>query len=176
MNHIRAILARVQIFQQEAHSILGVHETAKSRVVLLEQSYEALSGLSLRQDELFRQALRCVESGLFRAAHVMAWCGFIDFLQEKLASDMFVKLRAARPKWTFKSLEDLREQYTEYATVEASRDTGLCSKSETKALLGLLSKRNECAHPSGYSPRLNEALGYVSEIFNRVEFLQARMY
>lgn len=176
MYRIRGILAQVQTFQQEVHSILGVHEASQSRVVVLEQTYEKLSGLSLKQDELFKQALRCVENGLFRAAHVMAWCSLSDFLQEKIASDGFVKLRAARPKWKFKSCEDLREHYTEHAIVEASRDTGLCSKSETKALLGLLSKRNECAHPSNYFPGLNETLGYVSELFNRIEALQAKKY
>ena len=176
MNHVRAILAQVQAFRQEAHSILAVHETSKSRVILLEDTYERVSGLSLKQDELFRQALRCVENGLFRAAHVMAWSGFIDFLQEKLASDGFKKLRAVRPNWKFKSLEDLREKYSEYAIVEACRDAGLCTKSETKALLGLLSKRNECAHPSNYFPGLNEALGYISELFSRIEVLQVKKY
>ena len=176
MNHIQEILARAQAFQQDAHSILGIHETSQSRVVLLEQTYEKLKGLRLTQDELFRQALRCVENGLFRAAHVMAWCGFIDFLHETLASDGFVKLYAARSKWKFKSVEELREQYTEHAIIEASKDSGLCSKSETKALLGLLSKRNECAHPSSYFPGLNEALGYISELFNRIETLQTKSY
>jgi len=176
MNQIQTILAQVQTFRQEAHSILGVHETSKSRVVLLEETYGKLTGLSLKQDELFRQALRCVENSLFRAAHVMAWSGFVDFLQEELASDGFKKLRAARPKWQFQSLEDLREQYTEYAFIEASRDTGLCTKGEMKALMGLLSKRNECAHPSSYFPGLNEVLGYISELFHRIEVLQSKKY
>ena len=176
MHQIPTILAQVQGFQQEAHAILGAHETSKSRVILLEETYEKLTGFNLRQDELFRQALRCVENGLFRAAHVMAWSGFMDFLEDKVASDGFKKLRAARPKWRFKSLEDLREQFTEYAIIETSRVAGLCTKTEMKALLGLLNKRNECAHPSNYFPELNEALGYISELLQRVESLQAKVY
>ncbi len=176
MRQIRTILAEVQAFEEEAHAILGIHETSKSRVILLEVTYERLSGLTLKQDELFRQALRCVENGLFRAAHVMAWCGFVDFLQMRLASDGFKKLRVARPKWQFKTLEDLREQYTDYQIIEASKQTALCTKSEMKALLGLLSRRNECAHPSNYFPGLNETLGYVSELFQRIETLQAKGY
>lgn len=176
MNHIQTILAEVQAFRQEAHLILGVHETSKSRVVLLEETYGKLTGLSIKQDELFRQALRCVENGLFRAAHVMAWCGFVDFFQGRLASDSFKRLRIARPRWQFQSLEDLRGERTEHAFIEAAKAAGLCSKGEMKALMGLLSKRNECAHPGNYSPGLNEALGYISELLQRVEALQARAY
>jgi hypothetical protein len=59
------------------------------------------------------------------------------------------------------TVEDLRENIVEHQLLEAARDLGLLSKAATKALLGLLSKRNECAHPSGYSPSLNKSLGYV---------------
>jgi hypothetical protein len=176
VQHIQVILARAEAFREEAHAVLGVHETSKSRVVLLEDTYDKLTGLSLKQDELFRQALRCVEHGLFRAAHVMAWSGCIDFLEERLATDGFKKLRAARPKWNLKSTEDLREQYTEYAIIEASTVSGLCNKNEKKALHGLLSKRNECAHPSSYSPELNDTLGYITELIQRIQNLQAKKY
>lgn len=176
MLDLQAILARVEAFKQEAHTILGTHEASKSRVFLLDSSYSKLTGLSLKQDELFRQALRCVEHELYRAAHVLAWAGFIDFLEEKLASDGFQKLCAARQKWTFKSVDDLREQFTEYAIIEAAYASGLCAKSEMKALHGLLSKRNECAHPSNFYPGLNETLGYISELVQRVETLRAKRY
>ena len=176
MHQIQTILAQARDFERDAHNILSFHETSRSRVVLLEETYKALSGLSLKQDELFKQSLLCVEHGLFRAAHVMAWSGFMDFLEQKLAVDGFSKLFTARPKWKFRTLEDLREQYTEYAIIEASGASSLCTKSETKALFGLLSKRNECAHPSDYAPGLNETLGYVSELFQRIETLQAKTY
>ncbi len=44
--------------------------------------------------------------------------------------------------------------------------------SEEKALKGLLTERNECAHPSDYEPDLNETLGYVSKVLKRVWSLQ----
>jgi hypothetical protein len=87
---------RLTAFRQEAHEILAVHESAASRIVILSDTYKELTSLSLAQDELLRQSLRCVESGLFRAAHVMAWAGFMDFLEERLGSDALVKLRAVR--------------------------------------------------------------------------------
>lgn len=176
MEDIIQILDRARAFEQEAHSILGTQETSQSRVVLLEQSYDKLAGLSLNQDELFREALRCIENGLFRASHVMAWAGFVDFLQEKLASDGFAKLRAARPNWKFKTVEELREGHPEYQIIEAGRATGLCSKNQTRVLHGLLSKRNECAHPSNYHPTLNEALGYISELLQRLDLFKRKAY
>jgi hypothetical protein len=51
---------------------------------------------------------------------------------------------------------------------------GLCEKSERKALLGVLNKRNECAHPSDFYPGLNESLGYFSELLKRIETLRKK--
>jgi flagellar biosynthesis chaperone FliJ len=174
--HVHDVVRRAHSFEKAAHAVLAIHEAAASRIVHLEHTYQQLKGLSLQQDELFRQALRCVESELFRAAHVMAWAGFMDFFEEKLASDGFAKLRAARAKWQFAAVEELRECYTEHQIIEASRETGLCRKNEMKALHGLLNKRNECAHPSDYFPDLNETLGFVSELLRRIATIQRRPY
>ena len=172
---LESLLRRLREFEREAHAILSVHETSSnSRVVLLEKSYRDLGALTLRQDELFRQSLRCIESELFRAAHVMAWAGFMDFLEEKLASDRLKRLRKLRPNWKASSVEELRENTPEYQLIEVARELGLCTKTEMKALHGLLNKRNECAHPSDYFPLLNETLGYIAEVLQRVGQLKAR--
>lgn len=176
MNDPITLLARVAAFTAEAHTALAVQETSKSRIVLLEQTYQKLQGLSLPQDELFRQSLRCAENALFRAAHVMAWAGFMDFFQEKLSTGNFKKLKKARSIWKLTSVEDLRDQYSEHAIIEASRDATLCTKTEMKSLHGLLSKRNECAHPSSYFPGLNETLGFISELFLRIDTLKAKPF
>ena len=169
------VLSRVRAFERDAHRILAVHEAAPSRLVLLEDTYKRLAKLSLHQDELLRQALRCIENELYRAAHVMAWAGFMDFLEEKIVSDGLVKLRGLRPSWKASSPEELRENVVEFQLIDAARDLGLLGKTEAKALQGLLSKRNECAHPSPYFPGLNEALGYVSELLNRIGQLAPRV-
>jgi len=168
------LLGRVRAFQREAHQVLSVHEASRSRIVLLEDTYKRLGALSLRQDELFRQALRCIENELFRAAHVMAWAGFMDFLEEKIAGDGLKKLRGLRPTWKASSVEELRESVVEFQLIEAAKELGLCTKTEMKALHGLLNKRNECAHPSDYFPSLNESLGYASEILQRMGQLQPK--
>jgi hypothetical protein len=168
------LISQVRAFELEAHAILATHETSRSRVVVLNATYSKLGTLSLSQDELFRQALRCAEAGLFRAAHVMGWAGFMDYLEEKMTSDGLSKLASIRPKWPTKSIEDLRENVNEYQLIEACRDLGLCTKNEVKALHGLLNKRNECAHPSNFYPGLNETLGFISEVLRRVEHLQGK--
>jgi len=171
---LHKVLERIHSFEREAHLILSRHETAPSRVVLLEQSYKRLSGLSIIQDELFREALRCVENELFRAAHVMAWAGFMDYLENRVAQGGLPKLKQCRPNWKVKSIEDLREQVPEYQLIEAFSDIGFVTKNEKKSLLGLLNKRNECAHPSNYSPGLNETLGFISELLQRIEILKQK--
>lgn len=176
MNTLQHWVQKAKAFTVDAHAILGKHEGSPSRIVLLEESYRLLTSLTLKQDDLMRQALRCLENELYRAAHVMAWAAFMDFFEEKLASDGFVKLRAVRPEWVFTSIEDMREKIPEYQLIDASRDMTLCRKNEVKALWGLLNKRNECAHPSDFYPGLNETLGYMSELLNRIGTLRSRTF
>lgn len=171
-NDISHWLNRLRAFEADAHSILGKIESAASRSITLDVSYQQLNSLTLRQDEIFRQALRCVENQLFRAAHVMAWAGLVDCLQDLVASDGFVTLNAARPNWHIVSAEDLAERFTEHALIEALLVMKVLSKAESKALFGMLSKRNECAHPGEYFPSLNETLGYITEIFGRLRKIQ----
>ena len=167
-------VSRLAAFESEAHASLATHESSRSRVVILEDTYRQLAALSVRQDDLMRQALRCAENGLYRAAHVMAWAAFMDFVEEKLQSDGLAKLRARYPSWQGKDIAEMREYVPEFQFLEATRELGLCTKNEAKALQGLLQRRNECAHPTDYYPGLNETLGYLAELFQRVTLLQPR--
>jgi hypothetical protein len=168
---IQGILDRFGSLTTEANAILGTHESAPARIVTLEKSYADLGALSLDQDELFRESLRAVEVNLFRAAHVLAWAGFIDFLHEHLIPQHLAALKAEGPNWNLAAPEDLRE-HAEYQVIEAGKTIGAYNKSMMKALHGLLNKRNECAHPTGYFPDLNEALGFIGELFKRIKQLQ----
>lgn len=164
-------LNRVSKFEKEAHSILQTQESSKSRIVGLDQSYQKLTNLNLKQEDLFKQAFTCLEKECYRAAHVMAWAAFMDFIENKLCEDKCVKINRIRQKWNIKTVDDLRDSATEFAIIECVRDIGLCTKTEMKALHGLLNRRNECAHPTDYYPQFNETLGYISEIFQRLEKL-----
>lgn len=169
--------ARMMSFRDEAHELLSRYETsARARVINLSTSYSDVSDLNIQQEELLKQALRCTENGLYRAAHVMAWAAYIDVLQKKLASDGLVKLRALRIKWTESDMDEMREKYTEHAFLEAARELKLLTKADFKSLLGDLSKRNECAHPSGYLPTSNETLGYIAGLIQRIRSLEAKAF
>ncbi|MDB5059654.1 MAG: hypothetical protein JWO59_3126 [Chloroflexi bacterium] len=169
------LCASTSTFTQEAHSILAYHESSPSRVVLLDKSRVRLSSLSIDQEGLFDQALQCIQFGIHQAATVMAWAAFMDFLDTKLASDGLIKLAAAKPGWARHStIEELRENTNEHDRITAARDLKLLNKAEMKALHGMLSKRNESAHPTPYKPELNESLGYVAELLNRIASMKSR--
>lgn len=169
LDEYKAWAARAQKFEREAHHILSMHESANtSRVVVLEHAYESLALLNIKQDDMMRQALRCTENGLYRAAHVMAWAACMDYIEEKLSADNLIKLRSFRPNWRGSDIHEMAEYVAEYQLVESLKAVGLTTKNETNALLGLLRRRNECAHPTGYLPQVNETLGYISEIIQRI--------
>lgn len=160
---------RAQAFEREAHQILSMHESSiTSRVVVLEDAYNSLAMLNLKQDDMMRQALRCTENGLYRAAHVMAWAACMDFIEEKISADNLAKLKALRPNWRGRDIREMAEYVAEHQLIEALQPLGLTTKNETNAFLGLLRRRNECAHPTGYLPEINETLGYISEILQRI--------
>jgi hypothetical protein len=171
----QAWISRVRSFELEAHEILSTHERSRaSRVVILETAYDSLVLLNIKQDDMMRQALRCVENGLYRAAHVMAWAACMDYIEEKLSADNLVKLKSARPNWPGNDIREMAEHIPEHQLIEALRPVGLATKNEIKAFLGLLGRRNECAHPTDYLPELNETLGYISEILQRINRLSPK--
>lgn len=167
-------LGRIADFEVEARTVLGTHEATPERVITLEQSYTALSELSIDQDELFREALRAVELGLFRAAHVLAWAGFVDFLHNYLWDNFDTELGIERPKWSISSAEEFRD-HADYGVIETGKVVKAYSNTLMKALHGLLNTRNECAHPSDFFPDLNDAVGYVSSLVKRVDHLQKKV-
>lgn len=173
---LEEIRYRIKSFLDEAHEILSVHETALSRTVFLDKTYKELQELSLKQDELLRQALRCIENNLHRASYILAWTAFIDLIESILASDGFKKLKQVRPKWNFSSLDELREEVPEYQIVDACKDLKLVTKSEMRVLHGLLGKRNLCAHPSNFFPDYNQTLGYMADILKMIKNVQNRQY
>jgi hypothetical protein len=165
-------LTKAEAFRNEANAILGTHEGAKkSRVIQLEETYDKLSLLNIKQDDLFKQALRCAENELYRAAHVMAWAACEDFIEEKISEDGLIKLRAARAAWKGADIREMAEYVPERQFVDVMQVLGLTTKNETAAFVSLLQKRNECAHPTGYYPDLNQTLGYMSEILMRLKKL-----
>src|SRR6478609_11451026 len=114
--------------QRELAALLAKREKSTHRVITLEDSFKKLDALSLKQDALMREALRCVEQGLYRPAHVAAWAAFVDFAQEwSVVGKRHADLNAARQRWKIVVASDLRS-YTDYALFEALEAAGLISK------------------------------------------------
>ncbi|MGA1838845.1 hypothetical protein VD659_18150 [Herbiconiux sp. 11R-BC] len=175
MHQANEFISRAAAFEHAAHELFSRHETSHSRVVQLDESYKKISALNIKQDELMRQALRCVEEGLYRAAHVMAWAAFMDFYEEILSSDGLAAVRRERGKWDHATaIEDLREYRGEYALLELAQPLKISTKNEMQSLIALLNKRNQCAHPSSYIPDLNASLGYISEVLHYVKLLNGK--
>lgn len=150
-------------------------EGSSTRVITLTETYDELDGLTNSQNSLFAQSIKAVESGLCRAAIILAWAGFVDVLETKLASDGWVKAMSVMPTFpASKTLEEVREIFTEHAFVVLGKDCGLYTKGTMKTLHGALAERNQCAHPGAPDPGLNEALGYVSKLLSRAKELEGK--
>jgi sugar-specific transcriptional regulator TrmB len=172
-----SIRENVKQFESESHELFSKYESSPSRIIFVDQSRKQLKNLSLQQVELFEDSLLCIEQKFYRAAIVMAWAGFIDFLENKISSDGLVKIKQVRPMWVkYNSIEEIRENVaTEHEIIKVAKEIGLISKAEMKRLHGELSRRNECAHPSPYRPDLNESLGYVAGLINLIEKISKKM-
>jgi hypothetical protein len=145
--------ARAASFKDEATNLLGIPSGAvTARANLLDK--------------------RCVTAGLNRPAQIMAWLALINLVFEKLSEDGLVALKRERPAWHGTDIYEISETITEFAIVDTLQLVGLATKTEKKNILGLLSRRNECAHPTSYQPTSNESLGYIDEVINRMSKLQ----
>ncbi len=169
--NLERLYSSVLDLQKQGNYILSKYESSTSRIITIDSSYERLNKLSLRQEELFREAFKCIEHGVFRSAIVLAWASFIDFLGDKIGEDNFINLNAKK-NWNISNTDDLREKASDSMIIECALEIKLINKTISKSLRGLLAKRNECGHPSDYKPGLNDTLGYIDELLKRIELLQ----
>jgi hypothetical protein len=172
---LKQYLINVEKFTHDAHTILSTHESSiKSRAIILEDTLKKISDLSLRQDELFKEAIRCIENELYRASVVMAWNGFIDYFFEKIPQEDFQKIKKRNTNWKYDTIEKMIEYQSEYSIIEVMKSVDLISKTEMKTLHGFLNTRNKCGHPSDYFPDKNEAVGYLSSLINQIKMFKEK--
>lgn len=168
----REVADWASVVQLDLASHLAKREASTHRVLTLTASFDKLTDLSIKQDALMREALYCVEQGLYRPAHVASWAAFIDFCHDwGTVGSNLPTIQATRPKWNINVPADFR-LFTDFALFETFEASGLISKTFMKAAHGLLNKRNECAHPEDYDPTINDTLGYVDELMKRIATLQ----
>lgn len=159
--------ARVSNARRAAHRALAKHESAASRVVLLEDLAKTLSGAPVDVQDYFSEAISCLENELYRSGITLAWAGHFHVFSEACYRKYEVEIRAARPKWTFKDLIELREAVTESHFLTVAKDVKFTSKAQLRILDGQLSQRNQCAHPTLYRPSMNAAIGYVDAMIRQ---------
>jgi hypothetical protein len=176
--------ARALEFQARVHDILSAHEASGSRVVNLKNSFKQMKGLSVRQEELLEEALNNVRCGSLKSAHVMSWAAFIDHLEEKLASDGLVKVNSAMAANQRKyqraigsaTMDEIREKIKERDILDLAHETKLINGKEHAMLVGELTKRNQCGHPTSYKPSQNTTLGYVNGMMDWIDTIKGKSF
>lgn len=169
---IKTVLHHIDQFESEAHAILGTTDSAtRSRVYTVDQFLMKLEGLSIQQQTLFREALFCVQYGLFRAAHITAWQAFIDYYYDYIIAGHLTIVQNNYPKWGVNTKDDLLE-LKDFQIIEAGQKLRIFNKREARTLYAMLAKRNDCAHPSGYNPTMNSSLGYVDDLMYQISTLE----
>ena len=102
-----------------------------------------------------------------RSAIVLSWAGFFYILTDNLYNYGESAIRTIRPKWSFSTIEELRETQPEAQILDALHAAKLINKNDTKIFQGQLTTRNKCAHPTLYQPSLNSAIGFVDDIIQQ---------
>ena len=160
-------VSRARKATHEAHAILSLHESSPSRVVLLEELIKKLSGTPIDVQEYFKESIKCLESGLFRAAVVFSWAGHFDVYSEYLFRAYETDIKSIRKNWSFKDVVELRENYAESQILDVGKEVNFIKKSTLRILQGQLSQRNSCAHPTMYKPSMNATIGYVDQMVSQ---------
>lgn len=156
-----------RIAEKAAHDVLAQHELSSSRVIHLEALARRLSGTPADVQDYFKEAITCLERGLYRAAIVMAWAGHFNVFFEALYHKHEADIRHERKRWKFNGLAELKESYAEAHMLEVAKVVRFINKAELRVLDGQLSIRNQCAHPTLYRPSHNSAIGYVDEMISQ---------
>jgi hypothetical protein len=164
MTRVEGIVKEAREFERDAIDLLARHESAPARTFNLQRTLEELKGLSLKQEKLLEDSVKCIRMGIFRGAYVLSWAAMADYLEGWLAEDKQGNLSSKYPSWNTSSAKGLRESTSESQIITALRKCGYFAKDEEKALIDLLNRRNLCAHPTTYTPNLNMTLGFLSEL------------
>lgn len=166
--HLEELIRRRDQAARAAHRILEGHESAASRVVVLSQTFAKLSGLAVDVEQYYRESLKSLEVGCYRAAVVLAWSGFVHSLADSLVNKHGSALSTAYPKWPTASTANLLEAVPEAQVLEAGKKVGMFSQQKLNIYKGWLSTRNQCAHPTLFAPSRNITLGFVDAVIVEV--------
>jgi hypothetical protein len=166
---LRDVIDRVEALRQDHVRIASEAQSSRSRAASVEVTLRNIQALSGRQAELLKEAALAASYGLYRPAHVAGFAALVDGLHQRV--DRLGQLggvAAVRPKWKLGSVDDLQE-YSDFQVGDACKEAGVITRNQAKSFHGLLHRRNQCAHPTGYSPSLDETLGFLTESLNLID-------
>jgi len=162
---------------RKSDSLRLVIDTLKSRIERLEKI-----GISLEEREYLSEGIRCFHSECYRASIIMCWSAGIHRMHLKISTvgfnrffdvlDDIVKKKVF--PWFTKvphrcdNIDEFKEKVNDKATCVGLYGMNLITRPQLKALIGFLQKRNDCAHPSGYSPTDGEAIGCFTFILKMI--------
>ena len=96
------------------------------------------------------------------------------FRQRRRWGKTINRLNQVRSNWKINQQSDLREVASDKQIIETLTLLHLTNKTEEKVIIGLLNKRNECAHPSDPFTNIMAAIGYISDIIERIRRIQGK--
>lgn len=164
-NHpISELFEGILRFNEAIDSILAKYELSPQRAIVIEQTFRKLNALNSKQENLIRESLKCIEVKLFRASIVLAWSALIDFLEDLLLKNVYTSM----------TKDALQDKFGDSNIIDQFKSNGLFTTTQERAFRALLYKRNECAHPSSYIPDINQTLGYVAEVIERLRTLMSQ--
>lgn len=161
-------IERANKAKDEANKILGAAGSTSSRVYFLEDVQAKLSGTPVDVQDYFTEAIVCLKNELNRSAIVVSWAGYFSIFCESLFSAKQAEIQTKRPKWLFTNSTELKEAAPEAQIIDAAKEVGFIKNAKLRMLDGWLSQRNQCAHPTVYSPSANVSIGFVDSMVDEV--------
>ena len=147
---LRDVIDRVEALRQDHVRIASQAQSSRSRAASVEVTLRGIQALTTRQADLLREAALAASYGLYRPAHVAGFAALVDALHQRV--DRLGQLGAiavVRSKWKLRSIDDLQE-YSDFQVGDACKEAGVITRNQAKSFHGLLHRRNQCAHPTGY--------------------------
>jgi hypothetical protein len=150
----------------------------------LRKRIELLSnvGVSPSEQDYLDEAVRCFESKCFRASIILCWTAGMDRIIKKIetiglnkfddaAKSLFQSRRfpwfSTAPK-TCKDMDEFRKDVRDIQICATLYELDLLTQSYVDAMRMYLTIRNNCAHPSGYTPSDGEAIGCFTFILSNI--------
>lgn len=122
------------------------------------------------EKEFLLEAIKCLESGAYRAGIIFMWNFAIRRIHHRLLKHSLNSLNTAIQKHSSKAkniqTEDDFAYIKESIVLLAAQDLGEFDKNQKKVLQDWLDVRNLCSHPGKYTPTPTKAMSCIEDIIN----------